>query len=136
MSSEIDVKNCPCYIDRLLHRYDKGCLIQSQAFSEQQTKEKPILRCDEIVGCPIKEQYKQLQQLKAENDKLKSDLQEETRLGHKAICEEADRFLEVMKLEKILDEIEEICKESYTSTQKYYYNTSDIILQKIKEVKG
>lgn len=51
---------CPCYIDRPLHRYDKGCLIQSQVFSEQQTQEKPILRCDEIKNCPIKEHFKQL----------------------------------------------------------------------------
>lgn len=53
--------NCPCYIDRPLHRYHMGCLVQSQVFSEQQTKEKPILRCDEIKDCPIKEIYQQLQ---------------------------------------------------------------------------
>ena len=52
---------CPCYIDRPLHRYHKGCLIQSQAFKEQQTEEKPILRCDEIKNCAIKENFKQLQ---------------------------------------------------------------------------
>ena len=51
---------CPCYIDRPLYRYDKACLIQSQAFTEQQTEHKPILRCDEIKNCPIKENYKQL----------------------------------------------------------------------------
>lgn len=52
---------CPCYIDKPLYRYDKGCLIQSQAFSEQQTKEKPVLRCDEIQNCPIKNMYKKIQ---------------------------------------------------------------------------
>lgn len=61
---------CPCYIDRPLHRYDKGCLIQSQAFKEQQTEEKPILRCDEIKNCPIKENFKQLQCKTQECEKL------------------------------------------------------------------
>ncbi len=61
---------CPCYIDRPLYRYDKGCLIQSQAFTEQQTKEKPILRCDEIQNCPIKNLYKQLKRKEEECEKL------------------------------------------------------------------
>ncbi len=65
---------CPCYIDRPLHRYDKGCLIQSQFFKEQQTEEKPILRCDEIKNCPIKENYKQLQRKTEECEKLKRKL--------------------------------------------------------------
>ena len=62
---------CPCYIDRPLHRYNKGCLIQSQVFSEQQTQEKPILRCDEIKNCPIKEQYKQLKRAEQKLEKIK-----------------------------------------------------------------
>ena len=62
---------CPCYIDRPLHRYHKGCLVQSQAFKEQQTEEKPILRCDEIKNCPIKENFKQLQCKTAECEELK-----------------------------------------------------------------
>ena len=61
---------CPCYIDRPLHRYHKGCLVQSQAFKEQQTEEKPILRCDEIKNCPIKENFKQLQCKTQECEKL------------------------------------------------------------------
>lgn len=65
---------CPCYIDRPLHRYHKGCLVQSQAFKEQQTEEKPILRCDEIKNCPIKENFKQLQCKTAECEKLKVQL--------------------------------------------------------------
>lgn len=69
--SEIDVTKCPCYINRPLHRYDKGCLIQSHAFSEQQTVEKPILRCDEIKNCPIKEHYKQLHRYKQAVEEIK-----------------------------------------------------------------
>ena len=65
---------CPCYIDRPLHRYHKGCLVQSQAFKEQQTEEKPILRCDEIKNCPIKENFKQLQCKTAECEELKERL--------------------------------------------------------------
>ena len=65
---------CPCYIDRPLHRYHKGCLVQSQAFKEQQTEEKPILRCDEIKNCPIKENFKQLQCKTAECEKFKQAL--------------------------------------------------------------
>lgn len=63
---------CPCYINRPLHRYDKACLVQSQAFTEQQTEEKPILRCDEIKNCPIKENYKQLERKEQEckNNKI------------------------------------------------------------------
>lgn len=68
---EIDVTKCPCYINRPLHRYDKGCLIQSHAFSEQQTVEKPILRCDEIQNCPIKEHYKQLHRYKQVVEEIK-----------------------------------------------------------------
>lgn len=64
---------CPCYIDRPLYRYDKACSIQSQAFTEQQTKEKPILRCDQIKNCPIKEIYKQLKRKEQECEELKED---------------------------------------------------------------
>lgn len=69
---------CPCYIDRPLHRYHKGCLVQSQAFKEQQTEEKPILRCDEIKNCPIKENFKQLQSKTAECEKLKKQLMQKS----------------------------------------------------------
>ena len=65
---------CPCYIDRPLHQYDKGCLVQSQAFKEQQTEEKPILRCDEIKNCPIKENFKQLQCTTVECEKYEQAL--------------------------------------------------------------
>ena len=69
---------CPCYIDRPLHRYHKGCLVQSQAFKEQQTEEKPILRCDEIKNCPIKENFKQLQCKTQECEKLKKQLMQKS----------------------------------------------------------
>ena len=65
---------CPCYIDRPLHRYHKGCLVQSQVFKEQQTEEKPILRCDEIKNCPIKENFKQLARKTQECEELKQRL--------------------------------------------------------------
>ena len=63
---------CPCYINRPLHRYDKACFVQSQVFTEQQTEEKPILRCDEIKNCPIKENYKQLKRKEQECEELHS----------------------------------------------------------------
>lgn len=68
------VIKCPCYIDRPLHSYNKGCLIQSQVFGEQQTQEKPILRCDEIKNCPIKEQYIQLCSKEQECKELKNEI--------------------------------------------------------------
>ena len=74
---------CLCYVDRPLHRYDKGCLVQSQAFKEQQTEEKPILRCDEIKNCPIKENFKQLQ--------CKEQEYEELRQYHNKCCEEFEK---------------------------------------------
>ena len=80
---------CPCYIDRPLHRYHKGCLVQSQAFKEQQTEEKPILRCDEIKNCPIKENFKQLQFKTAECEKYEQALDEFELLitNHISSCE-------------------------------------------------
>lgn len=69
--------------------------------------------------------YKQLQQVTVENEELKE----------RASFINADRCAEIMRYKKCLDEIEEICKNSYTTEQQYYYRTSDTILQKIKEVK-
>ena len=87
---------CPCYIDRPLHRYDKGCLVQSQAFKEQQTEEKPILRCDEIKNCPIKENFKQLQCKTAECEKLK----EKWNIGFQKFC---DKDNELQHYKQALD---------------------------------
>ncbi len=65
------VIKCPSYIDRPWYRYNKGCLVPPQVFSEQQTQEKPILRCDEIKNCPIKEQYKQLKRAEQKLEKIR-----------------------------------------------------------------
>ena len=95
----------------------------------------------------IEELNKQLQQLKQENEKLKSDLQEETKLGHKAMCDEADMAWEVTKLQKCLDEIEELietcnntmyCKDCKFSENCQYRNGWDwkeIVFQLIKQAK-
>lgn len=64
---------CPCYINRPLHRYDKGCLVQSQAFKDQQTEEKPILRCDQIKNCVVKNNYIELRQYRQQLKQLKNE---------------------------------------------------------------
>lgn len=64
-------EKCPCYINRPLHRYDGGCLIQSQVFHQQQTKEKPLLRCEEIANYPIKELYLRFCRKSEECEELK-----------------------------------------------------------------
>lgn len=95
---------CPCYIDRPLHRYDKGCLIQSQVFKEQQTEEKPILRCDEIKNCPMKESYKQLQRKIEGYNQMKEAL---GLLNGELVV----KTTECSKYEQALDEIENyICR--------------------------
>ena len=96
---------CPCYINRPLHRYDKACLVQSQAFIEQQTEEKPILRCDEIKNCPIKENYKQLKEKEKE-------------------CEE---------LKETLTEIKELLLKTPIDSPMHCVNAKSVILQKISE---
>lgn len=109
---------CPCYIDRPLHRYDKGCLVQSQAFKEQQTEEKPILRCDEIKNCPIKENFKQLQRKTAEceqKDKVIKGL-------HLII----DRLLEASGYDKHISSAEDF---------EYVYKDMDYKLGLIDELK-
>ena len=102
---------CPCYIDRPLHRYHKGCLVQSQAFKEQQTEEKPILRCDEIKNCPIKENFKQLQCKTAECEKLKVQLKnsENARNYAEKVCIDIELKKKIYK--QALDEIEKELKE-------------------------
>ena len=103
---------CLCYIDRPLHRYDKGCLVQSQAFKEQQTEEKPILRCDEIKNCPIKENFKQLQCKTAECEKWK----EKWNIGFQKFC---DKDNKLQHYKQALDKIEKICKKSSKEWEAY-----------------
>ena len=113
---------CPCYIDRPLHRYHKGCLVQSQAFKEQQTEEKPILRCDEIKNCPIKENFKQLQFKTAECEKLKKEIINKNEkikelrfsvsdLTNRLCYLNAEKSFRIVDLEQALDEIEKELKE-------------------------
>lgn len=104
---------CPCYIDRPLHRYDKGCLIQSQVFYEQQTQEKPILRCDEIENCPIKEHFKQLKRAEQKLEMIKyiaTDLlsltNEYDNCYHKDNCRKCDKVCQYRFVDKILQIIE------------------------------
>ena len=106
-----EIIGCPCYIDRPLHRYHKGCLVQSQAFKEQQTEEKPILRCDEIKNCPIKENFKQLQCKTAECEKLKVQLKnsENARNYAEKVCIDIELKKKIYK--QALDEIEKELKE-------------------------
>ena len=117
---------CPCYIDRPLHRYDKACSIQSQAFTEQQTKEKPILRCGQIKNCSIKENYKQLKRKEKECEELKEWQKANQPTG---ICETCTvKSVEDMyKYKKALDEIERFCKGVCDSCKKFTPNRqSDI----------
>lgn len=102
------VIKCPCYIDKPLHRYNKGCLIQSQVFSEQQTQEKPILRCDEIKNCPIKEQYMQLCSKEQECEELKEKLerQKDYIVSYKSYIYEKEK-----QLKKQLQSKEQECEE-------------------------
>ena len=146
---------CPCYIDRPLHRYHKGCLVQSQAFKEQQTEEKPILRCDEIKNCPIKENFKQLQFKTAECEKLnkeiinKNEKIKELRfsvsdLTNRLCLLNAEKSFRIVDLEQALDEIaahyQKVIKnitnydDSYDASIsiKALHNISDII-NKAKE---
>lgn len=72
------------------------------------------------------EKNKEINSLKAENEELK----------HKVNLMMDCPDCKVDEYKQCLDEIEEICKNSYTTEQQYYYRTSDTILQKIKEVKA
>ena len=114
---------CPCYIDRPLHRYHKGCLVQSQAFKEQQTEEKPILRCDEIKNCPIKENFKQLQCKTAECEKLKKEIINKNEkikelrfsvsdLTNRLCFLNAEKSFRIVDLEQALDDIEKYQKRN------------------------
>lgn len=133
---------CPCYIDRPLHRYDKGCLVQSQAFKEQQTEEKPILRCDEIKNCPIKENFKQLQCKTAECEELKERLERiEEDLKHQCVdCMNinSDRYRKALDeikglAQSMLDDFEE---DSIDQKFEYCKQIGMLIETIINEVKG
>ena len=123
---------CPCYIDRPLHRYDKGCLVQSQAFKEQQTEEKPILRCDEIKNCPIKENFKQLQFKTAECEKLKKEIINKNEkikelrfsvsdLTNRLCYLNAEKSFRIVDLEQALDTVSEYIKDNCNSCQGIKY---------------
>ena len=141
---------CPCYIDRPLHRYHKGCLVQSQAFKEQQTEEKPILRCDEIKNCPIKENFKQLQFKTAECEKLnkeiinKNEKIKELRfsvsdLTNRLCYLNAEKSFRIVDLEQALDEIKSICLEdvhTFADGTELRYDSLDDILNIISRAKG
>lgn len=141
---------CPCYIDRPLHRYHKGCLVQSQAFKEQQTEEKPILRCDEIKNCPIKENFKQLQcktaeckELKKEiinkNEKIKELRFSVSDLTNRLCYLNAEKSFRIVDLEQTLDEIKSICLKdvhTFADGTQLRYDSLDEILDIINKAKG
>lgn len=131
-----DLIKCPCYINKPLYRYDKGCLIQSQAFKEQQTEKKPILRCDEIENCPIKEQYKQLARKTQECEQYKKwavcfkDVNKQ--LGYKYLiikqeCEELKQSQE--DAEKVLKNI----LDNFDKMENHYRNAINKIEKYIKK---
>ena len=127
---------CPCYIDRPLHRYDKACSIQSQAFTEQQTKEKPILRCDQIKNCPLKENYKQLKAKEQECEELKEDRERwKSNFNGKvsAIEELLQQLNQLKQKEQALDEI-----EKYLDAQQKYFDGEDYhnLLDIINKARG
>lgn len=121
--SEIDVSKCEFYYDNYC-----GCCIDSYGDCYHKCTDEELNNCYYKQLQQLKQEcdlYKTwyrakhndlknfLGQLKAENEKLKQDLQEETKLRHKAMCDEADMAWEVTKLHKVLDEIEGICKECH-----------------------
>ena len=117
---------CPCYINRPLHRYDKACLVQSQVFTEQQTEEKPILRCDEIKNCPIKEIYKQFKRKEEELQAQRNFTTQEQRkiycVAYDKTCENGNEckqkkcmFKDRLKYKQALDEIEKLIPKFDTS---------------------
>lgn len=154
---------CPCYINRPLYRYDKACLVQSQAFTGQQTEEKPILRCDEIKNCPIKENYKQLKAKEQEcemlnkqlisfmnGDYCKNDcsLKQQLKLKEQECKELKEQFKlaeplyqscnikdkKINKLKAILAEIKEIADKDFRHTAwEEYAKQLKQIIQKISE---
>ena len=136
---------CPCYIDRPLHRYDKGCLVQSQAFKEQQTEEKPILRCDEIKNCPIKENFKQLQcktteckELKKEivnkNEKIKELRFSVSDLTNRLCSLNAEKSFRIVDLEQALDEIEEYVQSQLDGFGNDVYLMHKVAINKILDI--
>lgn len=120
--SEIDVSKYCCY--------ENGKCLWTKRYYENNI----VPDCEKVKDC----YYKQLQQLKQENEELKQDLQKESEFGHKAICEEADSFFEVMKLQKVLDEIEDICTHETINLTDSCVNGGRYfeILRRINEVKG
>ena len=141
---------CPCYIDRPLYRYDKACLVQSQAFTEQQTEHKPILRCDEIKNCPIKENYKQLTRKEKECNLLrqykgsKQASYESMQIEwNKAVSRNKDLLGQVEKWQEIVMELEteneKLKEENFTFEQlvKEYekYGAIEEIMQQLNQLK-
>lgn len=134
---EIDVSKCEfkykdscCLYDEKKCKYIKDCYYKQL----QQLKiENELLKNERTIDL-----RNQLEQLKAENEELKFKLDMQESIGYPLCftCIVDDCECNKSKLyEQCLDEIEEICKKSHTTEQQYYYRTSDTILQKIKEVK-
>lgn len=124
-------KNCQIFEDyKQLQQAQEDIKQYSDWLDEAREDVEKAKKYNYNAGQELIRMSQELQQLKAENEKLKSDLQEETKLGHKAMCDEADMAWEVTKLQKCLDEIEDIAQRIPLTS---YYRKQ--ILQKIKQAK-
>lgn len=124
---------------------------------KQAEKLKEYLKIDEIVTLEdgdivftsevLDEFIFENRKLKAENEELKKQLQEESDLGHQAIQEEADSFFETLKYKRCLDYIKDVVENhimqdasewltlSPDVVEDYVLANCKQILDKIKEVK-
>lgn len=85
----------------------------------------------------------EIRQLKAENERLKEEIKEVKKYQYEQEyldkeIEEMQKALKTLakglnKRQILLQEIKEICKNSYTSASEDYYRTSDKILQIINK---
>lgn len=84
--------------------------------------------CEENKAC----YYKQLKRLEQENAELKAENERLKEKIESYVCSQnCYAYKQVDKYRHILQEIKDICKNSYTSASEDYYRTSDKILQKI-----
>lgn len=138
--SEIDETKCIYYIE--VRQFEDG----EEYYNQCADYKNPSCNCDDEYNC----YYKQLQQLKQENEALKQSEQEGLEIVAKLEAENnklkkyVDRagVIGIIKVLKCLDEIEEIIKDSLDACHACNSSHSCMncdkgeILRKIKEVKG
>ena len=86
--------------------------------------------CANVASCYYKE-YKRKEQ---ECEELKKQLEEESKLGHKAIQDEADTFFDLLKVQKELDQLKEENKKLEKANNTLHNDLFEI-KQKIKQYK-